>query len=82
MNYRIEFTAKGDAETVGLPSKAFTALIETLSAVGRDPWSAGWSDDAADPLWRWAPFGEDGVVLFYVDTAQSLVRVHTVTWVG
>ena len=82
--YRVEFHAKGAAETHGLPENAFVALYETLVAVARDPWTRSRADEAiSDPEFRWAPFDNGlGVVHFVVDKQSRVIRVHGITWTG
>jgi hypothetical protein len=82
--YRVEFHAKGDAETVGLPESAFTPLFETLVAVSRDPWGLSRPDPRmGDESFRWVPFDDGlGAVHVKIDEARRVVRVHGVTWTG
>jgi hypothetical protein len=82
--YRVEFHAKGDAETIGLPAEAYVALYETLVAVSREPWVRSESDALmGDSSFRWAPFGKGlGVVHFKIDEDDHVLRIHGVTWTG
>ena len=82
--YRVEFHAKGAAETRGLPEAAFTALFDKLVAVSRDPWELSNTDATMGDLgFRWAAFDSGlGVVHFVVDDAARVLRVHGVTWTG
>ena len=82
MTYRVVFTAKADAETIGLPDEPFAALVNALGMVSRDPWTNSHPDDPSDPAFRWATFGDWGLVSFYLDDRNQAVRVHDVTWIG
>lgn len=82
--YRVEFHAKGAAETIGLPAAAFTALYEELTTIARDPWRRTSPEDLLDDqTFRWTSFGNGlGVVYVMVDDQTRVVRVHGVTWTG
>lgn len=82
--YKVEFHAKGDAETQGLPDEAFLALVQALTVAARDPWANSRPDDpGGDRALRWMPFDAGrGVAQFRVDDDRGLVRVYGVTWVG
>lgn len=78
----MEFAAAGSAKVPGLPAAAFTALVETTVAISRDPWGATEPDTPHPPEFRWAVFGEAGIVSIHVDDAGRVVRVHDVLWTG
>lgn len=82
--YRVEFHAKGDDETLGLPEAPFTALFDVLVAVSRDPWRLSKRDARmGDESFRWAPFDRGlGAVHIKVEDVARVVRVHGITWTG
>lgn len=82
--YRVEFHAKADAETVGLPEDAFIHLIDALAEAARDPWANSREDRVFnDPAFRWVPFDRGlGVIQFIIDEPQQTLRVHSITWTG
>lgn len=84
MTYRVEFAATADAQLLGLPDAAFGALVDALVKLSRDPWGqSGRESPQEDPAYRWTAFGAGlGVVLFYVDEPQQIIRVYDVTWIG
>jgi hypothetical protein len=84
VSYRVEFAATADVQLVGLPDDAFAALVDALVKVVRDPWGqSGQESPDDDPAYRWLAFGTGlGVVLFYLDEPQRIVRVYDVTWIG
>lgn len=82
MTYRVVFHAKADAETLGLPAEAFTALIDTLATVSRDPCGQAATFPADDPHIRRAAFAELGLCSFHIDEDTRTVRVYDVTWTG
>lgn len=84
MTYRVEFHAKGDAELRGLPSKPFEVLVAALVEVKPDPWGRSQPDPFyGDPAFRWASFDHGlGVVHFFIDEPEEVLRVHGVTWLG
>jgi hypothetical protein len=65
-----------------LPPDAYKALVTTLVGVIRDPWNNSKPDHTTDPEYRWATFGELGLVLFRVDDHRRMVHVYDVTWTG
>ncbi|WP_017558053.1 hypothetical protein [Nocardiopsis baichengensis] len=79
--YRVDFTAKASSETVGLPPRAFKALIEALGRVRHDPWGQTSEQGSGGPAYRWGMFGEDGMFLAYIDEDTSIVRVYGLTWI-
>lgn len=82
MTYRVVFHAKADAETFGLPDEAFTALIERLVAVARDPYDPQVTLATSDPQIRRATFGGVGLCSFHVDDSAHVVQVFGITWAG
>jgi hypothetical protein len=82
--YRVEFHAKVDTETLGLPEAAFTALFDMLVAVSRDPWRLSRMDARmGDASFRWAAFDHGlGAVHFKIDDEARVIRVHGITWTG
>ncbi len=82
MNYRVVFHAKADAETIGLPADAFTALIETLAKVSRDPFDPAATYPTGDAQVRYAIFRQFGLCAFHIDEATVTVRVFDITWTG
>lgn len=79
-SYRVEFHAKGAAETIGLPADAYVALIETLNLVAKNPHDPATTAATDDPHIREAIFATWGLVTFWIDDDAHLVRVHGVTW--
>lgn len=82
MTYRVVFHAKADTETIELPAEAFTALIETLAAVSRDPYDPGVTMPTDDPHIRRAIFATFGLCSFHIDEDTGTLRVFDVTWTG
>jgi hypothetical protein len=83
MTYRVVFHAKADAETIGLPAEAFTALIGTLARVARDPYNqAATLPSEEGPQVRRAIFGTFGLCSFHIDEDANTLRVFDVTWTG
>lgn len=78
----MEFHAKGDAETIGLPAEAFKALFETLTRVARDPYDPATTLPTDDPQIREAEFATWGLVAFWINEDGHVIRVHGVTWTG
>lgn len=76
------FHAKADAETIGLPTEAFTALIETLAAVSRDPYDQAVTFPGDEPGIRRAAFAEFGLCSYHIDEDTRTLRVFDVTWTG
>lgn len=83
MTYRVVFHAKADAETFGLPAEAFTALIDTLARVARDPYDQAVTLDSEEgPHIRRATFGTFGLCSYHIDEDARTLRVFDVTWTG
>ncbi|CAM3745865.1 hypothetical protein [Nocardiopsis rhodophaea] len=82
MNYEVIFTAKADSETMGLPPRAFKLLFEALGQIARDPWAATFPDGPSTTPYRWAPFGDDGMLVAYIDEDNGSVRIYGLTWTG
>lgn len=79
MTYRVVFHAKADAETIGLPAEAFTALIHALAAVSREPLDPATTLATADPHVRRATFATFGLCCH--NLAQALKsRSWTTFW--
>lgn len=77
--YRVEFHAVAAAQIPGLPETAFTALIERLVRVARDPWD---SLPTPEPDYRRVTFGRWGLCSFRIDDTAHIVRVFDITWTG
>lgn len=82
MTYRVDFHAKAAAETIGLPAEAFTALIERLAAVSRDPHDQAVTLATGDPHIRRAIFATFGMCSLHIDEDTRALRVFDVTWAG
>ncbi len=84
MSYRLEFRPRADKQTIGLPEDAFTALIEVLAVVARDPFDPDATMSTGDVHVRRVSFGAhgDGIATYYVDPGAGLVKVADVTWTG
>ena len=82
MTYRVVFHAKADAETIGLPAEAFTALIEILAVVSRDPYDQAVTLATDDPHIRRAAFATFGLCSFHIDEETRTLRAFDVTWTG
>lgn len=78
----MEFHAAAAAKIPGLPPAAYTALMDTLVAVARDPWRVTEHDSPLPPEFRWALFDEEGLVSVYLDDSSWVVRIHDVLWAG
>jgi hypothetical protein len=79
VSYRVEFHATADAQLPGLPPDAFTALVDALVKIARDPRD---SLATAEPDYRQVVFGGYGLCSFYVDESARTVRVFDVIWTG
>lgn len=82
MTYRVVFHAKADVETIGLPAEAFTALVQTLAKVSRDPYDPAATLPTDDSHIRMATFAAFGLCSFHIDEDTRTLRVFDVTWTG
>ncbi|WP_328990770.1 hypothetical protein OG394_31330 [Kribbella sp. NBC_01245] len=80
MTYRVEFHAAALAQLKGLPGEAFDALVKRTVDLVEQPWDAQ-AISADDAHFRQALFGEFGLLSFYVDDTNQLIRIFDVTWV-
>lgn len=78
MTYRLVFHAEADAETIGLPAEAFTALIQTLATVSRDPYDPAATLPTDDSHIRTATFATYGTCSFQIDEDTRTLRVFDV----
>lgn len=81
MSYRVEFHASALAQLDGLPPEAFDALVDQVVKLVDAPWDAqALSPD--EPQFRQGQFGGLGLLSFFVDDREQVLRIFDVTWAG
>jgi hypothetical protein len=83
MTYRVEFEGCALVQLNGLPSAAFDALVERVTALVQEPWDADLMAPGGDPAYRQAIFGEGhGLLSFRADDVAELIRIFDIAWIG
>ena len=84
MTYRVKFTGPSAARQFHeLPPEAQDALVRRVVALTEAPW-----DDVRlvppgeDPSFRTTQFGENGLLVFFVDEDEAHIGLHLMVWVG
>jgi len=77
----VEFHAAALAQLNGLPTEAFDALVARVAELVAAPWDA-WIMQPGDPNFRQTTFHRFGLLSFYLDETEKLIRIFDVTWVG
>ncbi|MDX2969121.1 hypothetical protein PWY36_08080 [Kribbella solani] len=77
----MEFHASALAQLQGLPPQAFDALVDRVTKLVGAPWDAQ-ALDLTETAFRQCLFGSAGLLSFYVDDQQELIRIFDVTWAG
>ena len=83
MTYRVEFEGATLMQLNGLPSTAFNALVERVTALVQEPLNADLMAPGGDPAYRQAIFGEGyGLLSFRADDLAELIRIFDIAWIG
>ncbi|WP_219463332.1 hypothetical protein [Nonomuraea rhizosphaerae] len=77
---RVEFHTAALAQMRGLPDEALDALVVRVTDLLTEPWDAQVIGD--DDRFRRTVFGGRGLVSFFLDESEHVVRIFDVTWAG
>ena len=83
MSYTARFEGAALVQLNGLPTVAFDALVERVTALVDEPWDARVMPPGDDPALRVAVFGAGyGLLAFRADDTAEIIRIFDIAWIG